>query len=243
MDNNYLLGLLRIFSTHDDHIKSDDNQASLINNGIQLCDIERTKIKVLGSDVSKKLIPFRKSDISKQIDLIKFKEFIDKLGSSFLGINHFGIQYSCLDIKPELNEAAKLVAKHKDLDLYLEVSGSNKDKWIYISNFSKPEDPIFELVLNERSKPTVSSWSPHFQIDIDTTLSHKELLNLLKIFFPEDFLKWEMEVDGYGVPLVMGRLATLNGFKIYLGIGTNVRGSRKWHRRECLTKLKFLKKY
>ena len=217
MDNNYLLGLLRILSTHDDHIKSDDNQASLINNGIQLCDIERTKIKVLGSDVSKKLIPFRKSDISKQIDLIKFKEFIDKLGSSFLGINHFGIQYSCLDIKPELNEAAKLVAKHKDLDLYLEVS--------------------------ERSKPTVSSWSPHFQIDIDTTLSHKELLNLLKIFFPEDFLKWEMEVDGYGVPLVMGRLATLNGFKIYLGIGTNVRGSRKWHRRECLTKLKFLKKY
>ena len=189
MDNNYLLGLLRILSTHDDHIKSDDNQASLINNGIQLCDIERTKIKVLGSDVSKKLIPFRKSDISKQIDLIKFKEFIDKLGSSFLGINHF------------------------------------------------------ELVLNERSKPTVSSWSPHFQIDIDTTLSHKELLNLLKIFFPEDFLKWEMEVDGYGVPLVMGRLATLNGFKIYLGIGTNVRGSRKWHRRECLTKLKFLKKY
>lgn len=241
MDNRYLLKLLEIFSVYDGHIKFEDNRANLINNGIQLCSIEQAKIKVLGSDVSKKLIPFRKSNISKQIDLIKFKEFIDKLGSRFLGINHFGINYCCLDVKPEVNEFAKLVAKYKDLDLYSEVSGSDKDKWIYVSNFSKPEEPIFELVLNERKKPIVSSWSPHFQIDIDTTLSHKELLNLLKIFFPKDFLKWEMEIAGYGVPLVMGRLATLNGFKIYLGIGTNVRGSRKWHRQECLTKLKLLR--
>ena len=241
MNNGYLLELLELLSAHDDHIKIDSDRVSLINNGIQLCSIERTKIKVLGSDVSGKLIPFRKSDISKQIDLIKFKEFIDKLGSRFLGINHFGINYCCLDVKPEVNEFAKLVAKYKDLDLYSEVSGSDKDKWIYVSNFGKPEEPIFELVLNERKKPIVSSWSPHFQIDIDTSLNYKELLSLLKIFFPKDFLKWEMEVDGYGIPLVMGRLATLNGFKIYLGIGTSLRGSRKWHRQECLAKLKFLR--
>ena len=120
--------------------------------------------------------------------------------------------------------------------MYEETTESASTKWLFIGNVLKPSEPLFELILNERKKPALSSWTPHIQIDIDTTLSYEDLQKVIKNHFGNNWIKWSIKVDNWGTPLVVGRLCSIDGLKVYLGIGTDKRG-REWHRNEALRQL------
>jgi len=67
-------------------------------------------------------------------------------------------------------------------------------------------------------------------------LSQQELELILSKCFGKNFVSWKLNIPNYGVVLEMGCLGSVDGTKIYLGIGTNLRNT-KFHREEILKKI------
>jgi hypothetical protein len=119
------------------------------------------------------------------------------------------------------------------LGLFEEKSGSKISKWLFIGDTENWENPLFELVLNSKITPSLKAWIPHFQIDLDTNLSTEELETLVQKHFGYKFFSWKLNIPNYGVVLAMGMLEEINGMKVYLGLGTNLRNT-KYHRENIL---------
>lgn len=204
------------------------------SDGSTLVDISEKEICINGESFNGRITPSKKSKLDTSIDMARLEAFMDELVSiSDVNVNHFGISYYCADIKTEVDSLKKLVGIG---ELHEETSGISTTKWLFIGDTNNPSKPLFELILNERSKPVLSSWVPHLQIDIDTTLSAEELKKVIAKQLGADWIKWSIDVEGIGTPLVMGRLCSIDGIKVYLGIGTDKR-DRNWHRSEALKKL------
>ena len=88
----------------------------------------------------------------------------------------------------------------------------------------------FEIVLNQSETEYVDEWIPHFHIDIDTTLDYSEIKSITNSVFWEGFINWNIDVPHYGVVLGMGSLGSVNGTKIYLGLGTKLRDTDVYKR-------------
>lgn len=216
-------------------IYQEDNRYTIpSDNGVTLVGISDSAIEINGTDISDRLHPQKKSKLETRIGIDVFEAFMQELSTqSEVTLNHLGISYYCKDLDDEVSIIKELLGSHA---LYEEDCRSRTTKWLFIGNTSKPDEPLFELVLNERTGPVLSSWVPHFQIDIDTTLNIDELKEVIKNHLGDNWIKWSIDVEGWGTPLVMGRLCSLEGTKVYLAIGTNVR-DRIWHRREALHRL------
>ncbi|MDQ5913441.1 MAG: hypothetical protein QG623_59 [Patescibacteria group bacterium] len=199
--------------------------------GTNLVRVSESSVIINVQSLNDRLTPSKLSKLNTKVSTEDFEAFITELSSLCkIELNHFGVSYYCSNIEDEVKKIKELVGGD---ELYEEDSGIASTKWLFIGNADDPSKPLFELVLNERSKPVLSSWVPHFQIDIDTSLSSEDLSKLINKHLGEDWIKWSIKIDGLGTPLVMGRLCSIDGLKVYLGIGTNKR-SREWHRKEGL---------
>lgn len=202
--------------------------------GATLVEVSDSQVVINGVSFNDRITPSKPSKLKERIPVDSFKSFITELSrASEVKLNHFGISYYCTSIELETANIKRLVDRG---DLYEEASGVSSTKWLFIGNAKKPQEPLFELVLNQRSAPVLSSWVPHFQIDIDTTIPIEDLQDIINKHLGTDWVKWSITVDDWGVPLVMGRLCSIDGLKVYLGIGTNKR-DRIWHREKGLKQL------
>lgn len=123
-----------------------------------------------------------------------------------------------------------------DFKLLEEKSTVKNQRWFFLGNLNSWEYPLLEIVLTESKEELTNDWVPHFQIDIDTNHSFDKLSSLTTKYLSTDFISWELDIPNYGIVLTMGSLGSINGTKIYLGLGTNLRDT-KMHRNELLTEV------
>lgn len=184
-------------------------------------------------DVSQRIFPVSNEEVSSIVDFSKLEKFCSEI--DIVRLNHLGINYTVADINKELKHFKKLLSG-TNFKLYEETSDNSTQRWFFIGNLENWEYPLFELVLNERKEPLLNEWIPHFQIDIDTNQSIDELKELTTNYVRPDFFGWELNIPNYGVVLAMGQLGKIDGTKIYLGMGTNLRDT-KMHRNELLVEV------
>jgi hypothetical protein len=197
-----------------------------------LVEIKEKSILVVGNDVTKKVFSILSSNSSDVIENNQIKIFFADLKDSLIRINHLGISYSCVNIEKEIVEIKKSLFG-TSFKLYEEPNDSTNQRWFFVGNLENWENPLFEIVLTESEAKFCTKWIPHFQIDLDTNLSIKELESLTDKYFKNNFFDWKLDIPNYGVVMAMGELSNINGTKIFLGLGTNIRGTKK-HREEIL---------
>ncbi|QQS38390.1 hypothetical protein IPM62_03320 [Candidatus Woesebacteria bacterium] len=200
----------------------------------QLAEITTNHVFLCGHDITNKL--FAKSDkLDKKIKLEELAIFFSRTSDSFLRLNHIGISYAVADINSEVS-LIKSFLLNTYFNLYEEPSGDPNTKWLFVGDTANWESSLFEIVLTEDINNSENLWRPHFQIDIDTKLKQGELENHLIDCFGKDFIQWKLNIPGYGIVLEMGMLGSVQGTKIYLGVGTNTRNTQ-FHREKILQKL------
>lgn len=233
---NYAYSFIRLLSESGVESVCEDRDESYIprEDESPLVTLSSSSIAINGVSLNDRLTPSKVSRLDTGVsleDVASFLEVITSVGE--VSLNHLGISYYCTDLDLEVKRIQSIVGPD---DVYEETSGVTSTKWLFIGNVNKPKQPLFEIVLNERDKPTLSSWVPHIQIDIDTELNIEELRNAIENNLGKDWIKWDITIDGLGTLLVMGRLCSIDGVKVYLGVGTNKR-DREWHRKNGLKKL------
>lgn len=221
----YFCQLINIY----DNITDDNVYEKMRQIGI--C-IDTGRLDLFKSSLLDHLAPQKPTKTSYKIDLNKFVNLLVAIKSvSEVNINHLGIGYYVNSIEDEVYKLKTIT----NGSLYEENSGINA-RWLFTGNVSSPEMPLFELVLKKAVKPTLSSWTPHLQLDFDTSLNIRELEERILENLGVNWVKWRMESLVYGTPLIMGRMYSVDGLKIYIGIGTTDR-DRDWHRKIGLTKV------
>lgn len=206
-------------------------EISLVSGGQELATITSADVLVLGKSFQEVLVG---GEGGEPFQSEKLKSFLGVLSENLIGLNHLGISYFVEDIDREAETLTGL-ARNRGVNLYSESASSEDEKWLFAGDAERPQEPLFEFVLNKGPKVR-DLWRPHFQIDIDTKLSRDEIKRLTEEYFGEGFIKWELDTPDYGVVLVMGILGDISGTKIVLGIGTNLRNTER-HRLHELRKI------
>jgi hypothetical protein len=231
--NKILLALNDLHHKEVDKFLSQNSSSSVLAvKNDTLVEISEESIILLGADITKRIFPASNSDVNSSIDIDRINNFFTELKDSLIRLNHLGISYSCVSIKNELIEIKKILHGTK-FKLYEEPADNDEQRWFFIGNLESWEYPLFELVLTESKSPLCTEWIPHFQIDVDTKLATEELEFLTRKYLKDNFIDWQLDIPGYGIVLEMGKLANINGIKIYLGLGTDKRNA-KLHREEIL---------
>lgn len=211
-----------------------DKTATLHLEKNPLVKITEESILLLGKeDISQSLLTVPQNKISTCIDFNKLEKFCSEI--DIVRLNHLGISYSCSNIDKELDHLKNLLNK-TGFELYEEKSENTNQRWFFVGKKENWEYPLFELVFNKGKNKVSTDWIPHFQIDIDTNQSIEELKVLTDKYLGENFFRGELNIPNYGVVLAMGKLANINGTKIYLGLGTNLRGT-EYHRKHILVEV------
>ena len=207
-------------------LRIDNNHVSILSKEDLLIKLSEDSLLLFGKyDLQNKIVVDKTENT---IQLSKIKEFLELISKSIVRLNHLGISYSCKSYQNEVNEySQKLNVPFK---LFQEKSDSEHNQWYFIGNRSSWRSPLFELVLAESSP--FDEWTPHFQIDLDTTLDSEILEQKLKSVFGTGF-DWSLSFPNYGTVLGMKILGSINGTKICLGLGTSKRGT-EYHRKEVL---------
>jgi hypothetical protein len=182
-------------------------------------------------NVESKLL-LKTSSNKNTVNLDKIRLFINSLQPHIVRLNHLGISYGCKNIVNEINQYKDSI-KNSSYNLFEEDSGNPTSRWFFVGDTPNWENPLFEIVLAETNKQLFDNWNPHFQIDIDTDLTYENISKITNKFFGNNFEKWKLDIPDYGVVLTMGNLGEVSGTKIYLVIGTNIRGT-KYHREKIL---------
>lgn len=203
------------------------------------CDFEFVRvtdhsIELCEHNITDKIIS-ENSQFENQPSNRKWSHFLTELGDSFIRLNHLGVSYSAHDLDQEISFYKKIISK-KNICVYEEHSDDPNSRWIFVGNTFDWQAPLFEIVLTKKYESPENIWRPHFQVDIDTDLSPTNLNILLEKCFGKDFVQWKLDVPNYGVVLMMGMVGSINGTKIYLGAGTNLRNT-KYHREQILKKI------
>jgi len=200
--------------------------------GSSLVEINEHSISLLGNDFAAGMVPVNGNDTEASPEIDRIRVFFRQIRDRIVRLNHLGISYSCASIADELNTFRKLLLG-TNFKLYEEPANLPGQRWFFVGNLNNWEDPLFELVLTESEKGLHTEWIPHFQIDLDTTLTIQELETMTTEYLHEDFIDWQLYIPDYGVVLAMGRLANVCNRAIYLGLGTDLRNT-KMHREKIL---------
>lgn len=200
--------------------------------GKRLVEIGNQNIKIAGKSYSSKLTT---SERSNTFPNEQFVNFLNAILPNIVRLNHIGIGYSAPNLDVEGEEVQEHVLQ-SGLHLYEEPTDEENQKWLFVGNADDWEKPLFELVLRKAEDGTVDEWVPHFQIDLDTTLSVEEMRRITTECFGEGFITWTLDIPELGTVLGMGVMGEVNDVKITLGLGTDKRGT-EFHRKEVLRKL------
>lgn len=210
-----------------DSLKITDTEASVISNNEILARVKNNSIELLnGYDIQKNISTNAHQE--NTISLEKVKRFLENISKSIVRLNHVGISYSCTNLQNELKKYIRIL--DPKFKLFEEESNSNYNKWYFIGNRSNSS--IFEIVLAERKNFLNDSWTPHFQIDIDTNLDPENIEREFKSIFGRGF-DWSLNIPGVGIVLGMKILGVVNGTKVILGVGTTKRDT-EYHRKNIL---------
>lgn len=210
-----------------------DGTIKLLSGPDTLVKINNDTLFLCKDDVTNKFIA-KYNAFSREIFCHDWEKFLIDMGNSFVRLNHLGISYACNAFETEIFQYKNSLTNTK-FSLYEEPSGKSNAKWLFIGNTIDWQSPLFEIVLTKNAPETENTWLPHFQIDIDTTLNQNKLEKKLTQCFGSDFVQWKLDIPHYGVVLVMGMLGSIDGTKIYLGVGTNLRNTQ-YHREQILKK-------
>ncbi len=234
----YLSGLIKNLNIElsDRFLYLDNEKLSIQIEGNSLLEVNEESILLLGlKDIEKRILPSKPFLSSSIFESVNLDNFFSELGNSVTLFNHMGISYVCSDFDKEIFKLKNIISG-SIFKIYEEDSGDPNQRWFFIGNKDNWQSPLFELVMTKSSKPFTNQWIPHFQIDIDTDLSIKELENLASRHLKDNFFNWKLDIPNHGVVLVMGELANINDTKIYLGLGTNLRDTHL-HRTEILREI------
>lgn len=170
------------------------------------------------------------------VDISLLGELIDRLNAShsIVRLNHVGFCYKVESQDAEKERFIKLINDSK-YHLYEEQS-NDEGVWLFIGNAEDWEKPMVEMIpVEETSDKWVDYWLPHIQIDIDTTLTEKEIVKYVKSTFGKSINPFSIAIDGT-VYIVRNRLGTIDGVNITLDLATNSRNV-KYARQNILRKI------
>lgn len=239
--NSEIIRLLRsLLSLDNDNIDKSlrkTNDSIVLYSGSQaIISVTEHAITLLGDkDLSQQLQIHSTKKFNSIVGTTQLAAFIADIKPSITMVNHLGISYACPDIEKEVGTYMAIVHK-SDVNMYEEPSGFARERWFFIGDHTNERNSLFEIVLRQSASPKPDYWIPHFQVDIDTSLSIEELRHLAEKHLGKNFFGWELDIKNYGVVLAMGRLSDLYGVKLYLGLGTQLRDN-KWHREHGLIKI------
>ncbi len=226
-----LLEILKKVPTIENSISIENDALNIVN----FISVDTHSLKVNDVDLESKIISTSPDVLKENVQIENLDLFINQISRQILRLNHVGISYWCKSIEEEI-AFYKEILKDSQLELYEEESGNKSNRWFFIGNKSNWENPLFEIVLNQSKTEYVDEWIPHFHIDIDTILDYSEIKSITNSIFGEGFITWNIDVPHYGVVLGMGSLGSVNGTKIYLGLGTKLRDT-KYHREVSLNQI------
>lgn len=161
-----------------------------------------------------------------------FSFFLESISKSIIRLNHLGISYYCEDIEKEIALLKKITTAN-NASLYEEYSGFSSQKWLFTGDISNWQNSLFEIVLNKGKHTNKDYWRPHFQIDLDTSLTIEEIKKMTDEYLGKNFIRWQLDIPNYGTVLAMGVLGEVHGTKIALGLGTSLRDT-EYHRKNLL---------
>lgn len=225
--NSYILQILKCLisvgnPTIEKQLHEVDNSFRLISDAKNYIQIDEKSIVINGQNLEEKIL-YPSEITTDVIDIGKLKKFVLHIAGEITGINHLGISYSCPNIKKEISYYKKLIFG-TTLKLFEEKSDTKNNRWFFIGNLDNKNNPLFEIVLTESRISVCNTWVPHFQIDFDTSLSYQNIADATKFLLDKKFIRWKYDIPNRGIVLTMGILGKINGVKIALGIGTNLRG-------------------
>lgn len=175
--------------------------------------ITKQQILLGNTDISNKISDNK--GCTNQAIFPKATVLIEKISPFVTSLNHIGISYVTKNMNEELCNLVDFV-KTTPFHLYEEKSSVKSAKWFFVGDKTKPNNPMFELVLNQPNT-IQQDWYPHFQIDVDTTLKAKELSTITSAIFSDSTTSFK---KNYLQLFVLGQI---DGIKIVIGIGTNTR--------------------
>lgn len=214
-------------------IKTANFPEKLKSGNQKLLEITANQVLVLGEiNLEERL---ESQDDCSEPNYSKEKEletFVEAISSNIKRLNHYGVRFYTNDVDNEIKELKKVLSR-KDIKLYEEESVFENDRWFFIGNTENWEEPQFEMVMVYGEK---DPWTPHFQIDIDTNLTFEILEKHIQQHFGFDAILWKMKIKNVGVVLTLVKIARIEGLKIYLFVGTNLRDT-KYFRKQLLQEI------
>lgn len=208
------------------------NNCMLVSGETILATISSTDIRVLGQSFEQKVVPERSNpQVTPRINQ-RIVPFLDKIADQIIRLNHLGLSYGCTNPEDEIS-LLRAQATDTRIPLHREISDSPDSTWLFLGDTAHWQQPLFEIVLNNIQPDDTPQFPPHFQIDLDTTLTIKEIKAVTHQFLGPDFVSWQLDIPDYGTVLAMGSLGKIGNTEILLGLGTDKRGT-EFHRKEGL---------
>lgn len=139
-------------------------------------------------------------------------------------LNHIGF---CYKVASQQTERQRLMAEaqKKNWHVYEEPS-VNEGLWLFVGNTESWKNPLLEFIpVAETKNRWATYWLPHIQIDLDTSLSEKEVKEILHSVFGRKAHSHTTAIDGI-VYFVSVWLGIVGGVNFELDIGTNSRNTR-----------------
>lgn len=194
-----------------------DSQIRLSDGNTNYLTIESAKINLFGIDILSKL---KSKETSSENNFDVYFRFINRIKNNIVKLNHLGFGYPVENVDTELTAYRNRL--FGDFTIVEEKSDDMaNNRWFFIKHQTNRLVIKVELVLYPTRK--YHDYFPQFQLDIDTNLSYKSILEITNTLFGNNFFFWKYDIPNYGVIMVMGKIGQINGVKILLGVGTNLR--------------------
>jgi len=180
----------------------------------------------------------QRSKLSDQpIDFRLLKQLMELLtkDQSVARLNHIGF---CYKVASQKSEKQRLLALVRQTKFHIYQEPSNDDGlWFFVGDTGNWEDLMIELIpigkVNNRWM--IDYWLPHIHIDIDTTLTSKEIRNKVGSVHFDTIEPHHISIDGV-VYVIRNYLGVMDGVNVFLDIATNARQT-KFTRQQILKRL------
>lgn len=194
-----------------------DSQILVSNGTFNYLEINSSCLNLFGIDILPKL---KSEDTSNWNKFDLHFDFINKIKNNITKLDHIGFGYQIVNLDSEMAFFKKNLPQ--DFELVEENSGDPKNnRWFFIKHKIDRSVTKVELVWYFSQK--YQDYFPQFQLDIDTNLPFASILEITDNLFGKNFFFWKYDVPNYGVVMAMGKLGQIDGVKILLGVGTNLR--------------------
>lgn len=157
------------------------------------------------------------------INLSQLEKLVQKMReqSAMLRLSHIGFCYKVEKLEEEKERLIQLSQK-STVDLFQEPSNDD-GLWLFLGDISNWQNPVTEFVpIAQTLDKSRSYWLPHIQIDIDTTLDERNIIDLVRNSFADDVEPFPIRINDTTY-IIRNRLGCVDGINIFLDLATNKR--------------------